>query len=141
MVSAIFSILGAIATYYSLKPFLKTKENRIKIIKWLLMLYLFAFLLYLLFLFIKNHNEVESFSKGVELLKANKEIINKIGSFKSYSFYGSWIPRKTDNPASFRVSLKGDSAEIYLSCTVKKDTLGVWHLVRIQQDSLIKVKN
>jgi len=97
--------------------------------------------MYLFYLFIDRQGKVESFREGVKLLKANKEILNKIGYVESYSVYPSWMPKETDNPASFRVSLKGDSEEIYLTCKVQKDSSGIWHLTAIHQDSLIKIKN
>ena len=130
-----------IPCYFLYRPFLKTKENRLRLLKLHLILFPLAFLMYLFYLFIDRQGKVESFREGVKLLKANKEILNKIGYVESYSVYPSWMPKETDNPASFRVSLKGDSEEIYLTCKVQKDSSGIWHLTAIHQDSLIKIKN
>jgi len=141
MFKLIIYILLLIPCYFLYRPFLKTKENRLRLLKLHLILFPLAFLMYLFYLFIDRQGKVESFREGVKLLKANKEILNKIGYVESYSVYPSWMPKETDNPASFRVSLKGDSEEIYLTCKVQKDSSGIWHLTAIHQDSLIKIKN
>lgn len=134
-------ILSLIPCYFVYRPFLKTKEDRLRLLKWHLILLPLGFLMYFLVLFIARQGTVKSFREGVELLEVDQGIIKKIGNVESYSFDRSWMPKETDNPATFRVSLKGDSEEMYVSCKVQKDSSSTWHLVAIHQDSLIKIKN
>ncbi|WP_170113630.1 hypothetical protein ABZR88_01000 [Mucilaginibacter yixingensis] len=66
--------------------------------------------------------------------------MNKIGGFESFSYYEHNLPKKTDNPAYFKVSLSGPDGEIYLSCKVKKRKDGNWQLLETIQDSLVRKK-
>lgn len=84
------------------------------------------------------YNIPESFEKGVELLKKNKNIQSEIGIYESYTYFNNDLPEKIDDPASFKVSLTGDFATIYLSCKIAKDEFGTWRLIEIKQDSLKK---
>lgn len=86
-------------------------------------------------LYISPH-EPESFSQGVKLLKRNKYVLAKIGSYRSHSWKATELPHEQDNPATFRVSILGSTAKIYLHCKVRKDASGNWRLLKIMQDSI-----
>lgn len=77
-----------------------------------------------------------SFKEGVELLQNDKGILDKIGGYSSHSWKESELPKETDNPARFKVSLKGTHAKIYLTCEVQKGPSGKWVLSSVKQDSL-----
>ena len=74
------------------------------------------------------------------MLEQRPDILNKIGAYKSYSYYDKDLPKKGDDPARFKVSLKGADATIYLSCVATKAKSGTWFLAQIKQDSLVKAK-
>ncbi|WP_256012662.1 hypothetical protein [Desertivirga xinjiangensis] len=83
-----------------------------------------------------DQDEPESFSQGVELLKRNKHVLAKIGTYRSHTWKATELPNEADNPANFRVSILGSTAKIYLHCKVRKDERGNWRLLRIMQDSI-----
>lgn len=112
----------------------KQNKNWLKIA--ILILIPASFISYWLVSYCVANNKPESLRVGIELLENNKDIIAKIGSNTSYSYYKKDEPKDTDNPASFKVSMEGYLATIYLSCTMKKNNSGEWKLVFIKQDSL-----
>jgi len=136
MIYTIISVLSLLLFYFFYRPYLKTKESRIKVIKLNLILLLLASLLYIAISILNESDEVESFSEGVKMLKNNEEILKKIGSFQSYSYYHNGLPNEKDDPASFKVSLEGSKAVIYLSCRIEKGRSVKWHLTEIKEDSL-----
>jgi hypothetical protein len=89
-------------------------------------------------MYVNHYSKPDSFEHGVALLRIDKGIQNKIGDFDSYTYFDKDLPNKKDNPAYFKVSLKGSIATIYLTCKMKKDTLGQWRIIEIKQDSLSK---
>lgn len=138
MLIVVISIFSIILTVFFLRPYMRTKSQRVRSLRWFLALIPLAIFAYWIVSYFTYYNKPESFAKGVELLQDDKGIQSKIGGYQSYSYFDKDLPKKTDNPASFKVSLKGLLATIYLSCKIKKDTSGKWHLMEIKQDSLIK---
>ncbi len=136
----LFTLLALSATivmaYFFLKPYMQTKEQRIKALRILLILVLSSIIFYVIITYLTY--TTPSVENGVELLEKRQDISNKIGNYQSYTYFDKDLPKKEDNPASFKVALNGSLATIYLSCKVRKDTLGVWHLIEIKEDSLKK---
>lgn len=117
---------------------MKNKSQRLSTLRLFLILVPLAIITYWVITYFTYYNKPASFENGVELLKSNKDIESKIGTYESYTYFDKDLPKKTDNPAFFKVSLKGSTATIYLSCKIKKDTSGQWHLIEVKQDSLSK---
>jgi heme/copper-type cytochrome/quinol oxidase subunit 2 len=138
MLIAFILVVSIVLTYLFIRPFMKTPQQRTRMVKLFFVLIPAAIVFYLAVTYFTFNDKPASFKTGVELLQTNKYIKNKIGYYDSYSYYDKDLPKKTDNPAFFKVSLKGSSATIYLSCKIQKDTLGEWHLTEIRQDSLGK---
>jgi hypothetical protein len=138
MLIVVIGFLSLIFTYFVLRPFLRTKSQRISPLGLFLIIFPLVIVAYWVFTYFTNFDEPESFTKGVELLEDDRDIRGKIGNYESYSYFEKDLPKKEDNPASFKVSLKGSAATIYISCKVKKDISGQWHLVEFKQDSLKK---
>ena len=141
MIIVIVSSISLVLAYFFIKPYMQTKSQRMTALRIVLILIPLAIIAYWLVTYFTYYNKPESFEKGVELLKNSKDIKSKIGSYESYTYFDKDLPKKTDNPAAFKVSLKGDLATIYLSCKVQEDKLGQWYLVEIKQDSLKKQGN
>ena len=137
MLEMIISSLSVILAYFFFKPYMKSKQQRLRALRLTLILFFLAIIAHCLINYFA-FNKPESFESGVELLKNSKAIESKIGNFESYSYFDEDLPKNNNNPASFKVSLKGPKATIYLSCRIKKDTLGKWHLIEAKQDSLVK---
>jgi|GEM_PF-5976151 len=101
---------------------------------------LLAFTGYCIVTYFTVYKTPQSFRDSVEALKQRPDILNKIGQYESYSYYDEDLPTKEDNPARFKLSLKGSDATIYLSCVATKAKSGTWFLAQIKQDSLVKAK-
>lgn len=95
---------------------------------------------YWILIYFTFDHEPDTFKNAVELLQNNKSIIEKIGDYKSYSYYAYDLPGEKDNPANIKVSLIGSRAAIYISCKIRKDSAGDFHFIQIHQDSLVKSK-
>jgi hypothetical protein len=139
MLQIVLLFIGFSISYIFIKPFLKVKEYRNLLLKILLFLAPASLIGYGIVTYI-NHKP-DSFTEGVELLKETDSISAKIGTFDSYSYYEKDLPKETDNPAKFKVSLNGDSASIYVTCVVIKNSKGKWNLKSVQQDNIVKNKN
>lgn len=72
----------------------------------------------------------------MELLVNDQEILNKTGDIESYAYKKDSLPKETDNPAHFRITLFGKKAKLYLTCTVRKLDNEKWTLIQIKQDSI-----
>ena len=129
--------LSVFLSVFYLKPFTKTPEQRIKFLKLYLLIIPFAIIGYWLVTYLAKFDEPNSFSSSVDALKQRSDIKNKIGSYESYSYFDKDIPKETDNPAKFKLSIKGSKATVYLTCEAIKNKSGEWHLTKITQDSLI----
>lgn len=125
MLIIIVSSISVVLAYFFLKPYIKNKSQRVSALRLFLILVPLAIITYWVITYFTYYNKPASFENGVELLKNNKDIESKIGTYESYTYFDKYLPKKTDNPASFKVS----TATIYLSCKIKKDTLGQWHLM------------
>ena len=136
MAIAVISALALLLSYFFYRPYLKTAESRRMVLKVHLILVPIALAFYLLASYLIGQGQPSSFSEGVELLKSNKEVINKIGTYQSYTFSKTELPKKTDNPATFKVAINGTMATIYITCTMEKGTSGKWFLKNIEEDSL-----
>lgn len=135
----IISILGVIGLYYFYIAFF---SNTIKIERLLKLTFIFSVIGIALAVFLWYLTEEQlpaSFKEGVEILTGKAELTKKIGTYQSYSFKKSELPKTTDNPAIFKVSLNGTAATIYLTCKMEKGTSGKWFLRNVKEDSL-KVK-
>ena len=130
--------VSSVMAYFFLKPYMQTKAQRIKVLSLFLILALLSAIFYFITTYLMY--TTASFENGVELLQKRQDISNKIGNFKAYTYFERDLPKKEDNPAFFKVALNGSLATIYLSCKVRKDTLGVWRLIEVKEDSLIKVR-
>jgi len=130
--------ISLIISWFFIKPYLRTREKRIWLLRTYLILIPIAVAGYLIVYFLNK--EPDAFNNGMELLTNNKEISAKIGSFESYTFNKTDLSKDTDNPYAFKIELTGSLASIYLSCKVLKDKSGTWHLTEIKQDSLVKAK-
>ena len=139
MLQILLSLFFIGISFFSLKPYLKNPAQRKTLIRVGLILLPLSLLGYLAVTYINS--KPDSFERGVEMLKSNKEIQSKIGDFDSYTFFEENLPKKEDNPASFKVELQGSQASVYLTCKIKRDTLGRWHFLKIKQDSLKKTAN
>ncbi|MDB5146196.1 MAG: hypothetical protein JWQ57_216 [Mucilaginibacter sp.] len=138
MLIVIVSSFSIVLAYFFLKPYMKTSSQRKSALRIVIIIVPLAIIAYWIVTYFTYYNKPESFEKGVELLESSKDIKGKIGSYESYTYFDKDLPKKTDNPASFKVSLKGSLATIYISCKVGKDTSGNWHLLEVKQDSLSK---
>src|SRR2546421_247778 len=136
MLKILLSLFSIFLSWIFLKPYLKNPTQRNVLIRFGLILLPLSILGYLVVMYINHYSKPDSFERGVELLQNNKEIQNKIGDFDSYTFFEKDLPKKEDNPATFKVALTGSISTIYLTCQVKKDTSDKWHLIAIKQDSL-----
>lgn len=141
MLIIIVSSVSLVMAYFFLRPYMQTQSQRMKMLRWGLILVPLAIVAYWIVTYFVFYSIPESFEKGVELIENNKEITSKTGSYQSYSYFDKDLPKPADNPAWFKVSLKGSLATLYLSCKVSKDTLGKWHLIEIKEDSLKKTKS
>jgi hypothetical protein len=81
----------------------------------------------------------EYFEQGISQLHNSRFVKDRINDFNSYTYYSEKLPKETDNPAIFQVELHGDSLNLYVTCTMKKDG-DQWKLIKIKQDSLSKNK-
>jgi hypothetical protein len=108
-----------------------------KIFMWIFVLIPIAIVGYWAVTYFTYYDKPKSVRESIELLERS-DIINKIGSYECYSYYDENLPDETDNPARFKLSMKGSNAIIYLSCEAKKTGSGKWILTKIEQDSLIK---
>lgn len=138
MLIAIISLVGLIISYFYLKPFAQTRDQRARLFKWILILIPVAIVGYWVVTYLNEYDKPKSVRDSIELLEQRSDILSKIGSYESYSYYDKDLPNREDNPARFKLSMKGSNATIYLSCEAKKTDSGKWLLSQIKQDSLIK---
>lgn len=141
MIILIVSSISLVLAYFFIKPYMRTKSQRMIGLRVVLISIPLAIIAYWIVTYFTYYSKPESFEQGVELLRNSKDIESKIGIYESYTYFDKDLPKKTDNPATFKVSLKGDLATIYLSCKVQKDKSDQWHIVEIKQDSLKKQSN
>jgi hypothetical protein len=85
-----------------------------------------------------DRGKSESFNRGIDLLKSDKKVLDQIGRFESYTVVTDSLPKETDNPAKFKVTLNGTDASIYLECVMQKDEANKWFLKDMKEDSLVK---
>jgi len=133
----VFALVFILLSIGSIK-FVLSLLKRVEIDRTVLIAFgLFAIFGSLAMFFYMRSEETESFRQGVELLKSNKNINDKIGSFESYSFNENNMPDEKDNPAILHVSLEGSKAKIFLTCKIKKDKADdKWHFIEVKQDSI-----
>ena len=136
MLIAIIGSIALVMSFFFLKPYIKTSLQRSKLLKLFLILIPVAIVVCWIITYFAFYNQPESFETGITMLQNDKEIKNKIGDYESYTYFDKDLPKKTDNPALFRVSLKGSLATIYLTCKMSKDSTGKWKMVEFNQDSI-----
>jgi len=136
MLPVISTLLAVAISIVFLKPYLRTPERRRIFLRFGLILLPVATIGYLVVTYINYNSKPESFRNGVQLLQKNRDIQRRIGIFDSYTYFDKDLPKKTDNPALFKVSLKGSLATIYLTCKMSKDSTGKWKMVEFYQDSI-----
>jgi hypothetical protein len=124
--------------YFLIRPSIKTKAQRKSFLKSFIVIIPLVLVGYWMFNFYVSLQKPEAFEKGVELLKNNKDILRKTGAYQSYYYLQRDLPKKTDNPASFKVAIKGTIATAFLSCKIKKDSSGQWLWLEVKLDSLKK---
>lgn len=138
MLIAVISLTALLISYFYLKPFAKTHEQRVRLFKWILVLIPVAIVGYGVVTYLTEYDKPKSVRDSIDLLEQRSDILSKIGAYESYSYYDKDLPNKEDNPARFKLSMKGSIAIIYLSCEARKTDLGKWLLTQVRQDSLVK---
>ena len=130
-------VLGAVLAYFFFRPYLKHPTTREKLIKTFLLLLPIAVIGSVIGSYIIEAGQPESFNRGVELVKENPSVKEKIGSFRSLRFNKNELPKESDDPAQLLFELKGSKGAIQIKGTVTRDSNGNWYLVEMQ-DSLIE---
>ncbi|WP_165820641.1 hypothetical protein [Pontibacter virosus] len=137
MFGIISLVFSAVLAYFFFKPYLKHPATRKKLIKTFLILLPIAVIGSYIGTYIIEAGQPDSFNEGVELVKEDKRIIEKIGSYKSLWFNENELPKETDNPADLFFELEGSKGVVQVKSKVAKDNTGRWYLVEVQ-DSLIE---
>ncbi len=128
----IFTALGVV--YFLFYPFFKNKVNRKKVFKWFVIVYIVAVTAATISSYSSGKAEQpESFIAGVEIVKKDRTVLEKIGEFKSLEYEQKDLPAKTDNPAELKFMLIGDKGRILVESTVAKKNDGNWHLLQIKK--------
>lgn len=140
MLIIIIALAALILSYFFLKPFIKTPQQQRKFFKRFLIITPVAVIGYWVIFYFTEYNKPESFRTSIELLEQRQDVKNKIGSYESYSYFRKDLPLNTDNPARFKLSMKGSDATIYITCEARKNKKGEWYISKIKQDSLVKTK-
>jgi hypothetical protein len=114
-----------------------TRNYAIWLFKTTISLFVFAFCAALGgFFYLGLNDQPESFQEGTKMPLKNKNVLDKIGTYRSHSWKERDMPTDNDNPARFKVAIQGTDAKIYLTCIVETRSKGVWRLVKINQDSI-----
>lgn len=137
MFGIISLIFSAVLAYFFFKPYLKHPATRKKLIKAFLILLPITVIGSYIGTYIIEAGQPDSFNEGVELVKEDKGIKEKIGSFKSLRFNKNDLPKKTDNPANLFFELEGSNGVVQVKSKVEKHSNGRWYLIELQ-DSLIE---
>ena len=117
-----------------------TRSYATWIFKTMISLFVFAFCAALGgYFYLGLNNQPESFEEGMKVLLKNKHVLDKIGTYRSHSWKDREMPKDNDNPARFKVAIQGTDAKMYLTCIVERRSKGVWKLVKINQDSILKI--
>jgi hypothetical protein len=130
-------VFSDVLACFFFKPYLKHPATRKKLITASLILFPIAVIGSFIGSYIIESGQPDSFKKGVELIKEERSIKQKIGSFKSLRFNENELPQESDNPAILLFELKGSEGAVQVKGKVAKDSSGNWYLVEIQ-DSLIE---
>ena len=138
MTIIILWLFGVVVSYYFIKPYLKSPGARKVIIRLYPIFLVIVFVLTFCVKYFMIDNQPESFTQGIEFLKNKKEVLNSIGEYQSYTFYEDSLPKKSDNPAKFKVALNGSVATMYLECTMQKEKSGKWFIKELKEDSLVR---
>jgi hypothetical protein len=139
MLIIVISLTGLLLSYFYAKPFVKTQEQKDILLRSILILIPISIVGYGIVMYYTEYDKPESFKASIKFLQQRTDIKNKIGSYESYSYLDQDLPKKEDNPARFKLSMKGSDAIIYLSCEARKNNSGSWYIVHLSQDSLIEV--
>jgi len=139
----ILFVLGGIIggfyfTYTLVKPYIKSKDGRKTLLKYVLILCIISWGGAALGWFLMR--QPDYFEQGIDQLHKSKYIAQKIGDFNSYSFYDRQLVKNPKNPVNFNVQINGDSLNLYLTCTMKKYK-DQWLLVYIKEDSTSVAKD
>jgi len=134
----IVEVLGLLISYYVLRQFFTTPQKRKSLLIFYLIITPLAIVAGLFGRYMYNRGKSESFNRGIELLKNDKKVLDQIGRFESYTVITDSLPKETDNPAKFKVTLNGTDGSIYLECVMQKDEGNTWFLKELKEDSLIK---
>ncbi|QHL86759.1 hypothetical protein GU926_04620 [Nibribacter ruber] len=131
-------IVSGIIAYFFFKPYWKHPVTRKKLIKGFLILFPLAVLFSFIGSYLINAGQPESFNEGVELVKQNLDVKNKIGGFKSLHFNQNDLPKDSDNPAKLRFELEGQEGRVLIECLVIKEGDDNWKVAEIIKDSLVE---
>jgi len=132
------SILATAVLFYLLTNGGKIFVKKNLSIKVFIALILLGLVLAFLIRYVNQIGIPTSFKKGIDTVINNQDVNAKIGRYESYSYDIKELPKESDNPAIFKIIVNGDSASLFLTCTMKKDSLGHWALIKIKQDSIQK---
>jgi len=134
----IYSVLIIIGTIVCLYFILKNlfSKNYNSFFKWLL-ISVFALIILIAgaWCYI-TYSTPKSFREGVKIILQDDTLLNKIGSYESYSYKDSQLPKDTDNPAKFQIEINGSKAQVYLTCEMIKNSSDNWSILQLKEDSL-----
>ena len=131
-------VISGIIAYCFFKPYFRHPKTRSKLLKGFLILFPLAVLFSIAGTYMIEAGQPDSFNKGVELVKQNSKIKNKIGGFKALHFNKNDLPKESDNPAKLKFKLEGQEGIVLIECVVIKENADKWKLAEIRKDSLIE---
>lgn len=135
-IGLLFAALGL--AYFLFYPFLKNAVNRKKLFKWFIIAYVLAVLAATVGSYSKKARQPDSFEAGVEMMKNDRRVLDKIGVYKSLKFNKEDLPAETDNPADLKFMLEGSTGTILMETKVAREKQGDWYLLQIKRDSLVE---
>lgn len=130
--------LGLLISYFVLRRYFNTPQKRKNLLIFYLIITPLAIAGALFGRYMYDKDETEAFKAAVSQLKSDPKVLKQIGDYKYYSFFPALLPKETENPAKFKVSLIGSDATIYLECVMQKDKSDKWFLKEVKEDSLVK---
>lgn len=87
MLIIIIALAALILSYFFLKPFIKTPQQRRIFFKRFLIITPVAVIGYWVMVYFTEYDKPESVRISIEILKQRSDIKNKIGLFESYSYF------------------------------------------------------
>lgn len=93
----VVSVFGVIVLAYFFYLLFNDSKNLKRFFKLNIVLFPIGLLLALLIWYINGKGEPDSFKAAVNIVTNKSEIINKIGTYESYSYSRTELPKETDN--------------------------------------------